>query len=269
MPHLTEQQRLSHRAHLRTSYIAKRPARADLTLERDIASGWGLGYLMPIDAALWGRWPYWLDALEARRPPTGDIPQIEWESEPAPATLRMLEHVLGELQDQGLGYYEAVRYLLEWLLWSFGDERLDAREITWDAKCSICYQLVDLGLLQLYPYDYWGYLLSEIGHGKRTAFYPTPLQVVEVMSRMTIAEAANDDDTKALKVHDPCVGTGRFLLVASNYSLRLSGQDIDPMVLKGALVSGWLYAPWLVKPLPEDVWTFTTAKQGELKLEAA
>ncbi|MBD1995249.1 SAM-dependent DNA methyltransferase [Leptolyngbya sp. FACHB-541] len=49
---------------------------------------------------------------------------------------------------------------------------------------------------------------------------------------------------------DPCLGTGRLLLTASNYSLRLYGQDINDTVIKAALVNGYLYAPWLVKPLP-------------------
>ena len=32
-------------------------------------------------------------------------------------------------------------------------------------------------------------------------------------------------------VNDPCVGSGRLLLHASNISLRLYGQDIDPLAV--------------------------------------
>jgi hypothetical protein len=46
---------------------------------------------------------------------------------------------------------------------------------------------------------------------------------------------------------DPCVGTGRMLLTASNYSVNLHGQDIDEVVLKAANINFWLYVPWLIK----------------------
>jgi hypothetical protein len=49
---------------------------------------------------------------------------------------------------------------------------------------------------------------------------------------------------------DPCLGTGRMLLHASNYSLRLYGQDINETCVKASLVNGYLYAPWMVKPFP-------------------
>ena len=41
-----------------------------------------------------------------------------------------------------------------------------------------------------------------------------------------------------------------MLLVASNVSVRLFGQDINPTVLKALLVNGYAYAPWLVRPFP-------------------
>jgi len=51
-------------------------------------------------------------------------------------------------------------------------------------------------------------------------------------------------------VMDPCAGTGRMLLAASNHSYRLHGCDINPTVIKVTLVNGFLYAPWLVRPFP-------------------
>ena len=54
-------------------------------------------------------------------------------------------------------------------------------------------------------------------------------------------------------VMEPCLGTGRMLLHASNYSLRLHGMDIDQTVLTAALVNGALYAPWMVRPFPEEI----------------
>ena len=43
-----------------------------------------------------------------------------------------------------------------------------------------------------------------------------------------------------------------MLLHASNFSLRLYGQDIDPLVVAVCKVNGALYAPWIVWPLPES-----------------
>jgi hypothetical protein len=41
-----------------------------------------------------------------------------------------------------------------------------------------------------------------------------------------------------------------MLLVASNFSVRLFGQDINPTVIKALLVNGYAYVPWLVRPFP-------------------
>jgi hypothetical protein len=49
------------------------------------------------------------------------------------------------------------------------------------------------------------------------------------------------------------VGTGRLLLHASNHSLNLWGQDVDPLVVALCKVNGALYAPWLAFPLPEAI----------------
>ena len=101
------------------------------------------------------------------------------------------------------------------------------------------------------PYDYFGDLLAQNAYGKRQGFYPTPHTVAEFMTRMTMAGSDGDErDTRTLTVCDPCVGTGRLLLHASNHSLRLYGMDIDPLMCQATLVNGYLYAPWLVRPLP-------------------
>lgn len=59
-----------------------------------------------------------------------------------------------------------------------------------------------------------------------------------------------EGDARILTVCDPCVGTGRLLLHASNHSLRLYGMEIDPTLCLATLVNGYLFAPWLARPLP-------------------
>lgn len=43
------------------------------------------------------------------------------------------------------------------------------------------------------------------------------------------------------------------MLHAAQYSLRLYGVDIDPMVLAACKINGALYAPWLSYPLPDSL----------------
>lgn len=54
-----------------------------------------------------------------------------------------------------------------------------------------------------------------------------------------------------------------MLLYGSNFSLRLFGQDIDPLVVKIACINGALYAPWLAFPLPERLFTQPPAQLPE------
>jgi hypothetical protein len=87
-----------------------------------------------------------------------------------------------------------------------------------------------------------------------TGFFPTPHPVVELMVRMTMHDAqAEGRDPRTLTVCDPCVGSGRTLLHASNFSLALFGQDIDPLAVATCKINGVLYAPWLAFPLPAAI----------------
>jgi hypothetical protein len=109
------------------------------------------------------------------------------------------------------------------------------------------YQLFALDAMLLWPHDYFGALLAESTYGKAQGFYPTPHNICEFMTQMLCHEKK---DNRMETVCDPCVGTGRMLLHASNHSLMLYGMDIDPTLCKATLVNGYLYAPWLVRPLP-------------------
>jgi hypothetical protein len=115
---------------------------------------------------------------------------------------------------------------------------------------------VDVGPLLASPHDYLGACAAE---GKArgwnpTGFYPTPHAVVECMVSMLLADAGKDGrDPRRLTVCDPCVGSRRMLLHASNVSMCLYGQDIDPLAVAMCKVNGALYAPWLSFPLPAAV----------------
>jgi hypothetical protein len=44
-----------------------------------------------------------------------------------------------------------------------------------------------------------------------------------------------------------------MLLHASNMSLCLFGQDIDPLAIAMCKINGALYAPWMSFPLPASI----------------
>ena len=108
------------------------------------------------------------------------------------------------------------------------------------------YQVFNLETLLAWPHDYLGKILAENRHGQHLGFYPTPMSVACMMAAMTVG----GEDARTKSVCDPCVGTGRLLLAASNHSYRLYGCDLNPTVLKATLVNGYLYAPWLGRPFP-------------------
>jgi hypothetical protein len=139
---------------------------------------------------------------------------------------------------------------MDWLLYGFGysgQPTLPSEPSGCEGASMRLYQYFNLAWPICYPWDYFGAILAANQHGRSLGFYPTPMAVVDVITRMTINDKG---DNRCKKVADPCLGTGRMLLYASNYCLRLYGQDINPTVIKASLVNGYLYAPWLVKPFP-------------------
>ena len=235
------------------------------------------GFLLPAllthDDRLYGRWDYLTAAWEAGELPplsTAPIPRIGFLSTPDKGTWRMLTRCLDAIPHHGSGgwqgwsSYAYFRFFLEWLLYGFhhaGQPEPPQEPSGCEGASDHLYQALDLGLWLENPYDYFGDLLAQNAYGKRQGFYPTPHNVAEMMTAMMMGgqkseagEGADDidcaADTRILTVCDPCVGTGRLLLHASNYSLRLYGQDIDPVLCLATLVNGYLFMPWLVRPIP-------------------
>ena len=241
--------------------------------------GWLLPYLMRFDEMTWRRWAYWFRMAESERLPKDRIPQISFSAHGASAaggwkrTRKMLEESLDAIGPgwSGWGDSRAWDFFFDWLLFGFGDLAEPPPDLHEGAGDRL-YQVFNVGAMVLYPADYFGDLLAESAYGRRNGFFPTPMNLTDMIVQMTMGAAGGADagntepdtadidgidrgtesavDKRLLSVMDPCVGTGRFLLSASNHSLRLYGIDIDPLVLKACKVNGWLYAPWLVRPLP-------------------
>lgn len=230
-----------------------RKSRPDTGPKKPLSHGWMLPYLIAADDFTWKRWGHWYDLMQAGEILGDAIPQIQWCSHGHPAARKMVENALDCITRhggwKGWSSWSYFNYLMEWLLFAFGHpgHNEEPQEPSGAEGASHrLYQVFNLETLLAYPYDFLGDILAENQHGRHAGFFPTPMSVVEAMVRMTIA----DEDARTKTVCDPCVGTGRMLLVASNYSYRLYGADIDGTVIKSTLVNGYLYAPWLVKPFP-------------------
>ncbi len=223
--------------------------------------GWLLPTLLETDTLLTGRWDYWTECMMHGALPDTSIPQLKFLDAPDRAAWKMLTKALDAIPNYSHGGWsgwsgsEYFGYLMEWLLHGFGHAgHVEAPQEP--AECEGASErlerLFDLALLQKHPFDYFGAVLAENSYGKRAGFFPTPHGLAELMTQMTIG--MSNGDKRALTVCDPCVGTGRLLLHASNHSLRLYGQEINPLLCLSTLVNGYLYAPWLVRPIPYLDW---------------
>ena len=239
---------------------AKKRWEIDPALERDLKPGWMTSYLGEVDRCVWGRWTYWAQLQLECELSAQPIPKVDFCGSADPHGHKMFTRCLNAVADNSLhgdswmgwSNFTYFDYLLDWLLFGFGHPNHDElpREPTSGASMRL-YQLFDLWPLMLWPYDYLGELLAQCAHGRGNGFYPTPHCVVEAMIQMLMCGPAREDgkDPRLETVCDPAVGSGRMLLHASNHSLRLYGQDIDATMCKTVLVNGYLYAPWLVRPI--------------------
>ena len=192
------------------------------------------------------RYDYVLRTLEAGCLLDEPIPYRWFVGEFDPRTrpgLKMLEELIRHVEYKS-GSWNGMREFCEWLGFGLGvttePSKLDA-----DVQ-QYLYRNFNLQPLLLNPSDYLGQLLTESSYGKRNAFYPTPVHVSFFMNEMIRGDEKRD--RRAQSVMDPAVGTGRMLLVASNYSLRLFGQDIDYLCCLVCKINLALYAPWFYIP---------------------
>jgi hypothetical protein len=160
---------------------------------------------------------------------------------------------------------EAFRLFDDWLLYGFGDPCLTAFPTEVDPSLSArWHQRFQLEWYLKYPYDYFGQYAAELyatGSGNPTAYFPTPLHLSAVMAEMVMEQG-----DKTASVCDPCVGSGRLLMAASNYSLNLYGMDINPLILKVCRVNMWCYVPWVVcrpRTLTGMTWVKTPLELGD------
>jgi hypothetical protein len=229
------------------------------SLEQKTERAWLAPYLVVGDNTFGvGRLNWWLGASDnVSAIPAGDIPQIHFQSTGSAQVRPGLPTISSEhLSPMGArkhidriinklgGSWEAALYLVRWLHWGLGLCPRDAERPRepYEGWADTLYRDFKLGVLQAADSDVLGGIFAE-RHGagwNPHSFYPTPHPVCECMVQMTMA----DGMTKVSSVCDPCVGTGRFLLHASNYSVNLWGMDIDEMMVMVCAINLAIYAPW-------------------------
>jgi hypothetical protein len=217
--------------------------------------GWLLAYVILLHSripAVADRWGYHLRTLEAGKLLDEPIPPIVFGA-PDPKVFSLLRDWSG-LIGWDCGGWSDFRALLDWLCLGLALSQEEPRLS--DEVNEKLYRQVNLQPLLETPYDYLGAFVAE--HKAKgwnaTGFYPTPHSVVEFMVRITMHDRRADGrDPRLRSVCDPAVGSGRMLLHASNLSLVLFGQDIDPLAIAMCKINGALYAPWMSFPLPASI----------------
>lgn len=232
--------------------------------------GWLLPILIDCETQCWGRWDHWTKVKLAGDLIDEPIPQIAFEQSNTSLARKMHENALNSITGagdwRGWSGWENFNYYLDWLLYAFGHQgqtELPREPVA--GAFSRLYQTFCLEAMLAWPQDLFGDLLADNAHGRRSGFYPTPHHVVEMMTKITFGA---DEDSRLKSFCDPCLGTGRMPLHASNYTYRLCGQDIDPTVIKAALVNGYCFAPWLVRPLFDDYATDSAALSDAMTEQA-
>ncbi len=229
--------------------------------------GWLLPYRIGAEAhpVVASRYDYVIRTKLAGKLLDEPLPQIEFIGEgsrDAAAGLKQIEKMIGIIEHRSSSW-NTFRDICEWLGFALGvtAERPTLAEDLQDKL----YRFFNLEPWLLFPTDYLGEALCQTSHGRKNGYFPTPMTICTMLAKMTFPDG---QDCRHLTAHDPAVGSGRTLLAASNYSMRLFGQDNDPLVVLICKINFALYAPW--HHIPESVFpcdpepkTYQSAENGE------
>lgn len=227
--------------------------------------GWLLPYIQGHEAELCGRWPYYLETVYNGQLPDTPIPKLTFAhiiNQKSPGF--KMAWKLAEAIEYKSGFFTGFRELINWLGWATGTTT-ESSELPDDIQEEL-YRGFDARLWLAEPHDYLGEMMAERRSGSRwnnpNAFFPTPHNVVEMMTQMTF-DGGNDNRAKT--VCDPAVGSGRMLLHAAGQSLRLFGMDIDPLCVAITKINGAFFAPWLAFGTPDSLFAEPAPTERSLK----
>ena len=244
-----EQCRNQTRAHLYTiaaKELAPKPIQADFSIE--LEHGWFKPSLWKFDSMIWGRWAYNICAIMNGQLPEEPLPQIDFKKNLSveKMVMRCLDAIPGANSSwRSWADAEYFRYFLDWLLFAFGSPEVKTLEEPrhCSGASSRLYQVCNICAMQLFPFDYFADILCESHYGRSNGFFPTPMDLCMLITDISFDKSI---DNRYKSILDPCMGTGRFPLAVSNYTMDISCQDIDGTMVRATMVNGYLYAPWLV-----------------------
>lgn len=222
--------------------------------------GWLLPYLALCEQhpQVAPRYDYVMRTLEAGQLLDEPIPQINFVSEHAAETregMKMLEQMVA-IAERGSGYSRGIEAVCEWLGFAVGAASEPSKIKREDQEQM--YRTFDAGKWLIAPTDYIGEYMAERSIGKAAAFFPTPMPLCTMMAMMTYG----DGDHRTTVFNDPCIGTGRTALAASNHTLRLTGQDISYLCVLVTKINFAFFAPW--HHIPESFYPVTQTSEIDM-----
>lgn len=244
-----------------TDRFGSNPDWPKIPIEEKCYHGWLRPYAFLSETVINGRWAYWHDIRITQEVAGKPIPQLHFyksHDKEYKITADMIKKCLKNPYSNYYDNYKTFTDFIDWLLYSWGSSLVKEINIAAETQ-KYWYENFNADLMFLYPSDYFVEIASELYSGKgfnSNMFYPTPANIVECMVQMVYANV-DPEEAKYLTVNEPCCGSGIMLLYQSNYSLRLTGQDISLLMVKLTTLNGYFYIPWLVE----------TDKQTEQLLE--
>lgn len=215
--------------------------------------GWLRPYAFPIETLINARWAYWHDICMTKEVEGKPIPKLHFYKG-CDEEFKYVEEMIKMCLKVPFGsYYSDYRTFtsfIDFLLYSWGSPLVKTLDpyIT-DELMQHWYTTFNADLMFMFPSDYFVKIAADMYSNKNfnsKMFYPTPNSVVECMSEIVYSNI-EPERAKYMSVNEPCCGSGIMLLYASNYSLRLSGQDIDLLMTKITILNGYFYVPWMVE----------------------
>lgn len=225
----------------------------NIPIEEKCYHGWLRPYAFLSETIINGRWAYWHGIRATQEVKGKPIPQLHFYKSYDKEYQVVADMLKTCLKGPKPGYYDNYRTFtdfVDWLLYSWGSPLVKKLNSSINAEIQeYWYKHFNADLMFLFPSDYFVGIASDLYSGKgfnANMFYPTPANVVEVMVQMVYGNM-DPEEAKYMLVNEPCCGSGTMLLYQSNYSLRLTGQDISLLMAKITTLNGYFYVPWMVE----------------------
>jgi hypothetical protein len=233
---------------IHTNKFGINPDWANIPMKDKMYHGFLKPYLFVADAITTGRWNYWLDIMVTQQVEGKPIPQLCFAKSNGTGyrfTAAMLKDCMSYGSRNVSNFYD----FIDWLLYAYGSSLVTNIDHIPEEQTKYWYENYQAHLLLMFPADYFVPIAAELYDNKSfnaNSFYPTPPHIVDLMVKMTFDEK-DEEVNKYAAYYDPCCGTGIMPLYASNHTLRIYCQDIDPTMIKLATLNGFNYIPWLVQ----------------------